>query len=72
MVMEIFKFESRTSDGESFCLPGEISPVYFVLYARKNLKNLKKLKNKGILCLQQALGYQNKKFCGKSKSSAAL
>ena len=34
MVIEIFKFENRTSDGEIFLAIGrDDSPVYFVLYA---------------------------------------
>ena len=34
MVIEIFKFENRTSDGENFLPMGrDDSPVYFVLYA---------------------------------------
>ena len=33
MVIEIFKFENRTSDGENFLPIGrDDSPVYFVLY----------------------------------------
>ena len=33
MVIEIFKFETRTSDGENFLPIGrDDSPVYFVLY----------------------------------------
>ena len=33
MVIEIFKFEDRTSDGENFLpIVKDDSPVYFVLY----------------------------------------
>ena len=47
MVIEIFKFEDRTSDGENFLPIGrDDSPVYFVLYG----PTYKKILNRLILC----------------------
>ena len=41
MVIEIFKFENRTSDGENFLPIGrDDSPVYFVLYGMAYLLSL--------------------------------